>query len=160
MLKRPPDWLVAFVPWLGDRRAKKAWREWFEDTRIPDFVTGVTASKVLETIIVMTGPTVNLAWHLLWTDPLRIVLAPGVLLAAVAWESAGELWLYVVTTFACFVVSVFRFHLSQAASAAKETAEETVEAAGDVVEGAADAVEETVEAAEDAVDDISDGDAA
>lgn len=124
MRRSPPDWLVAFVPWLGDRQAQQAWREWFEDTYVVDFVTGVTAGKVLETIIVMVGPV-------LVGEPI-------------VWSERGTLALYVAATFLCFLGSIFRYHLSQAASNAKEKADDVTDAVGEAASDVADAASEAV----------------
>lgn len=136
----PPDWLVAFLPWFGDRRARQAWREWFVDTRVVDYITAVTGGKVLETMIVMAAPAVNLAGHLLWTEPVTLLSEPTVLAGAIAWESAGELWLYAVTTFLCFIGSVFRYHLANSVETVKDTAEDVAESVEDAAEDVAESV--------------------
>lgn len=129
--------MVELVPWLGDRRAREAWREWFEDTYIIDFITGVTASKVLETLVVMTAPVVNVMWHLLWTDPLKL-LDVLYLATHVEWEAAGELFLYTVLTGMSFCVSVFGWHL-------RKVAKESTEKVGDATEKVDDAIEKVEE---------------
>lgn len=99
--RRPPDWLVSFLPWLGTRRAIKQWREFLSDSLAVEVFFSISFAKTFENIVVYASTQ----------DPSRLPI----------------LLTWAAVTVVSFIGGVFSWQIKRAA---KNVADSVSDAAG------------------------------